>query len=147
MKDSPPPPLPTDLICPAEDIFDRDAIAAAIARLEQQHGDDHAELRRALVPLLKAERARGRAAIAAAFAEQPFAARPVTRAYSWQTDCIILTVLDVATRVLHPRTTPTDAERIAVCAVGGYGRGEMAPNRTWTCCSSRPTRSPHGRRA
>jgi [protein-PII] uridylyltransferase len=28
---------------------------------------------------------------------------------------------------MHPLANPTEGERIAVCAVGGYGRGEMAP--------------------
>ncbi len=125
MKDA--PPLPPDLICPAEDIFDLDAITAAIARLAEMHGQDHTALRRALVPLLKAERKRGRENMAAVLAAHPFEAQAIIRAYSWQTDCIILTALDVATRILHPAPNPTEAERITVCAVGGYGRGEMAP--------------------
>ena len=69
----------------------------------------------------------GRAAIAEAFAARPFDARPVTRAYCWLTDCVILTALDMATRVMHPLHNPTESERLAVFAVGGYGRGEMAP--------------------
>ncbi len=35
--------------------------------------------------------------------------------------------LDVAVRWLHPLSNPTRSERIAALAVGGYGRGEMAP--------------------
>jgi [protein-PII] uridylyltransferase len=34
---------------------------------------------------------------------------------------------EVATQRLHPLATPTEAERLTVIAVGGYGRGEMAP--------------------
>ncbi len=34
----------------------------------------------------------------------------------------------VATRILHPCPNPTEGERFAVLAVGGYGRGEMAPH-------------------
>ncbi len=48
-------------------------------------------------------------------------------AYSWLTDQVVRTVLDVATKHLHPLPNPTAGERLALLAVGGYGRGEMAP--------------------
>jgi [protein-PII] uridylyltransferase len=35
--------------------------------------------------------------------------------------------LHIATTVLHPNPNPTSGERLSVIAVGGYGRGEMAP--------------------
>ncbi|MFU8777725.1 MAG: [protein-PII] uridylyltransferase [Roseovarius sp.] len=117
-----------DLICPAETIFDIPAASADIARAVAEAGPDMGALRRAVVACLGARIARGRAAIAEGLAGQPFAARPATRAYCWLTDCVILTTLDVATRVMHPLPNPTEAERIAVFAVGGYGRGEMAPH-------------------
>ncbi|WP_294613776.1 [protein-PII] uridylyltransferase, partial [uncultured Roseovarius sp.] len=116
-----------DLICPADDIFDLSEVETRLAQAISESGSDMSALRHAVVNLLGAEMKRGRAAIAAAFAEQPFEARPVTRAYCWLTDCVILTTLDVATRVMHPLPNPTEAERLAVFAVGGYGRGEMAP--------------------
>ncbi len=59
--------------------------------------------------------------------KNPIAAQPAIRAMSWQTDCVILAVLDIATRILHPLPNPTEGQRIAILAVGGYGRGEMAP--------------------
>src|SRR5690606_7366498 len=34
----------------------------------------------------------------------------------------------LATEGLHPLATPTEAERLAILAVGGYGRAEMAPH-------------------
>ena len=49
-------------------------------------------------------------------------------AYSWLMDGIVTAVLDVATRYLHPLPSPTASERVAVMAVGGYGRAEMAPH-------------------
>jgi [protein-PII] uridylyltransferase len=36
-------------------------------------------------------------------------------------------VLYVAETYLHPNPLPSQGERMAVMAVGGYGRGEMAP--------------------
>ncbi|KGM88154.1 UTP--GlnB (protein PII) uridylyltransferase, GlnD [Roseovarius mucosus DSM 17069] len=117
-----------DLICPAETIFDVPAVAAEVAQAVAEAGPDMGALRRAVVSCLSARIAQGRAAIAEGLAAQPFAARATTRAYCWLTDCVILTTLDVATRVMHPLPNPTEAERIAVFAVGGYGRGEMAPH-------------------
>ncbi|QGX97315.1 [protein-PII] uridylyltransferase [Roseovarius faecimaris] len=118
---------PEHLICPAEDIFDRAAMAEAMAQAEAAHEGDHVALRREMVQVLREAQTRGREAIAAALGTHPLEAVAATASYSWLTDCLILTVLDLATRVLHPLPNPTEAERIAVTAVGGYGRGEMAP--------------------
>jgi [protein-PII] uridylyltransferase len=118
---------PDDLICPAQEIFDEPATGAALARAVNEAEGDMTALRRAAVGILSERMKSGRTAIAEAFAERPFDARPATRAYCWLTDCIILSALDLATRVIHPLPNPTESERIAVFAVGGYGRGEMAP--------------------
>ncbi|EAQ26301.1 [protein-PII] uridylyltransferase [Roseovarius sp. 217] len=117
-----------DLICPAETIFDIPAVAAEIDRAVAAAGGDMVALRRAVVTCLAAQIKQGRDAIATGLAAHPFEARPTTRAYCWLTDCVILTTLDIATRIMHPLPNPTEAERIAVFAVGGYGRGEMAPH-------------------
>ena len=88
---------------------------------------DNAAIRAASVSILREANRAGRDAIAAAFADQPFAARPLTRSYAWLTDGLVAMALHVAQTWLHPRPNPTAGERIAVLAVGGYGRGEMAP--------------------
>jgi len=119
---------PENLICPAAAIFDADAIHDQLQDAAQSHAGDAAALRRGIVSVLGDALGEGRAAIAKGFADKPFAARPTTRAYTWLTDCVILTALDCVTRHMHPLPTPTDSERIAVLAVGGYGRGEMAPH-------------------
>ena len=118
---------PDDLICPAQEIFDETATRAALDRAVDEAAGDMATLRRAAVSLLSDRMKAGRTAIAEAFAARPFDARPATRAYCWLTDCIILSALDLATQHMHPLPNPTESERIAVFAVGGYGRGEMAP--------------------
>jgi [protein-PII] uridylyltransferase len=84
-------------------------------------------LRTQTVALLREANKQGREKIAAAFAEAPFAARALTKSYSYLTDGLVLTAFHVATTYLHPVGTPTSGERIALIAVGGYGRGEMAP--------------------
>jgi [protein-PII] uridylyltransferase len=120
------PALPDDLILPPADILDAAALARDLdAAAAQAQGA--AELRRAAVPILAAAMKAGRSAIAGAFADRPFDARPATRAWCWLTDCMVLAALDLATVRMHPLANPTESERIAVCAVGGYGRGEMAP--------------------
>ncbi|WP_272008741.1 [protein-PII] uridylyltransferase [Roseovarius sp. ZX-A-9] len=112
------------LICPASDIFDEARVAAALA--EGPDGDGPA-LRKHTVMVLAEEKERGRAAIAAALTAEPFAARPAIHSYTWLTDCIVKSAFALATGRLHPNPTPTNAERLSVVAVGGYGRGEMAP--------------------
>ena len=121
-----PPAPPADLILAPDEIFAADKVALALDEAAAEAADT-AALRRAAVAILGAEMTRGRAAIAQAFTARPFDARPATRAWCWLTDRVTLAALDLATRHMHPLATPTEAERIAVCAVGGYGRGEMAP--------------------
>ncbi len=120
-------PRPDNLICPAEEIFDAKSVHQRLETAIAEATDKSTSLRKPAVGILNEEMTKGRAAISAAFTDQPFAAHAATRSYSWLTDCIILTAFDLATRVMHPLPTPTEAERIAVFAVGGYGRGEMAP--------------------
>ncbi len=117
---------PDDLICPAQAVFDRAAIRAEIAAALADAGDGRA-LRQATVKILTAAQLAGRTTIASAFQDNPFRARPTVRAYSWLTDQLVTTVLDVARDHLHPLPNPTEGERLSVIAVGGYGRGEMAP--------------------
>ena len=125
MKDAREPPA--NLISPPEQIFDVAAIGTEIDAICADPGPDPAETRKRVVAVLSRAMKAGRARIARDFAADPFAARKTTRAYTWLTDCLVHAALKVATRHLHPLPTPTEAERIAVFAVGGYGRGEMAP--------------------
>lgn len=69
----------------------------------------------------------GAAALEARLALHPLAAREYAAAKSWLMDQIIRTALAAAQTRLHPNPTPSEGERIAVLAVGGYGRAEMAP--------------------
>ncbi|SEN05027.1 UTP--GlnB (protein PII) uridylyltransferase, GlnD [Loktanella fryxellensis] len=118
---------PADLILPADRIFDDAAVLARLAEVVAS-APDARTLRAATVGVLKQAQKDGRAAIAAAFLAEPFRASPTTRAYSYLTDRIVTTALDVARNHLHPLPNPTGSERLSVIAVGGYGRGEMAPH-------------------
>ncbi|MBY5989695.1 [protein-PII] uridylyltransferase [Roseovarius atlanticus] len=125
MKDTLTPP--DALICPAEVIFDQDAVLARIEAARDADPSDAAALRREAVAATRDAMTSGYAAIAEALRQTPFAAREATRAYTWLTDCAVMTALQVASRHLHPLPNPTESERLTVFAVGGYGRGEMAP--------------------
>ena len=116
----------TALILPPEDIFDSATISKEIDAAVGKSKDNPA-IRKAVVAILKQRMADGRAAIDAAFVEQPLSAREAHVSYAHLTDGIVSAVLNVAMTRLHPNPTPTEGDRIAVLAVGGYGRGEMAP--------------------
>ncbi|WP_136439711.1 [protein-PII] uridylyltransferase [Pacificoceanicola onchidii] len=118
--------MPDDLIAPASDIFDLPAMREALfAALPEGAGEP--EVRKITVGLLSDAQKAGRAAIAAAFEAEPFGARRTTRSYTWLTDGMVRLTFEVASQVLHQLPNPTEGERLTVMAVGGYGRGEMAP--------------------
>ena len=117
---------PGGLICPAQDIFARAAVKTKLNAAFAEAEDNRAK-RQATVTTLSDALKTGRAAIAAALATDPFNARAAIRSYAWLTDQVVMTVLMVARDQLHPLANPTEAERMALVAVGGYGRGEMAP--------------------
>ncbi len=115
-----------EMIAPMAAIFDDLAIRTALDTAIAAAPDDRA-IRAATVEVLGAARTTGMAAIRAAFEAEPHRSRPTKYAVSWLSDRLVETVLEVALTHLHPRPNPTSGERIALVAVGGYGRGEMAP--------------------
>jgi len=121
-------PGPEDLICAAEDILDRGALRGAINDAIAGCGSSGGERRKAVVPILKDAIQSGRDRIAEAFIASPFESIPTTQAYAWLTDAIVIEVFVLARTHLHPLPNPTEAERLALIAVGGSGRGEMAPH-------------------
>jgi [protein-PII] uridylyltransferase len=116
-----------DFICLEASIFDapavRTALVDALADLS-----DAASIRAKVVEILGLARISGTAAIEAAFEAEPLASRRVLRSYARLTDGVVSEIFWVASTYLHPRPSPTSSERMAVMAVGGYGRGEMAPH-------------------
>lgn len=88
---------------------------------------DGKERRQKIVQVLAAARLEAGAVIEEAFDAHPRAARDTVRARARLADAVIGVVFQLATETLHPLPTPTEMERLAVIAVGGYGRSELAP--------------------
>ncbi|WP_427854465.1 [protein-PII] uridylyltransferase [Gymnodinialimonas phycosphaerae] len=118
---------PGTLLLPEEEIVNQPALAARLDAACAEASDPSA-IRAATVAELSLAQDQGRAALAQAVAAQPLAARRATRSYAFLTDALVTEVLRIATTYLHPTNIQSEAERIAVLAVGGYGRAEMAPS-------------------
>jgi [protein-PII] uridylyltransferase len=98
------------------------AVLAALAL-----ASDPKDARAIVVRHLAAAKAATTAAFADRFLHAPRTARAMIAAQSALTDALVQTAFAAAQK-LHPLPNPTEAERIAVLGVGGYGRGEMAPH-------------------
>ncbi|WP_252733648.1 [protein-PII] uridylyltransferase [Paracoccus marinaquae] len=85
------------------------------------------EIRSAAVAMLAEARSDAMADIVAGFNSHPRAARETVRAIATLTDGVVIAIHHVATTRLHPQPNPSEGEKLAVLAVGGYGRAEMAP--------------------
>jgi [protein-PII] uridylyltransferase len=83
--------------------------------------------RAAAVAALAEALAAGRREIAGRLAAQPYAGAESAAATAFLTDQIVRLAHDYVVERLHPLANPTRAERLLLVAVGGYGRGEMAP--------------------
>ena len=119
--------VPDGLICPADDIVNARALQHRLQAKVTAAGGGKAA-RTAAVQELAAARDAGVARLKAAFVAQPLAALPLIRAQAYLTDVLVVSAFQVSIRQLHPLSNPTSAERIAVLAVGGCGRAEMAPH-------------------
>ena len=88
---------------------------------------DPLERRRKIVQALGDARRDAGTRIDADFAANPRAARATVHARAELADATIRVAFRLASEFLYPAPTPTEAERLTVMAVGGYGRQELAP--------------------
>ena len=122
--------LSDDTDCPPDRLIARAPLLAAIAAdlAEAPDGTDARARRGIAVQRLAVAQTEANARLAMAFRASPLASRALVRAQSVLTDLLVSVCVEVATTHLHPLANPTEGERLAVLAVGGYGRAEMAPH-------------------
>ncbi|NHB76052.1 [protein-PII] uridylyltransferase [Rhodobacter calidifons] len=104
---------------------DAAALTTRVVQALSAAGDAKAARTLAVRALLDA-RTEAAASFETAFARTPRQARALVSAQAALTDVMVQVALAAAMK-LHPLANPTEAERIAVLGVGGYGRAEMAP--------------------
>ncbi|WOH81578.1 [protein-PII] uridylyltransferase [Bradyrhizobium sp. BEA-2-5] len=110
----------------ADDRFETERITAAVNALAERHAGREDAFRTAMAQLLKAELIAARAAAQAILLKDRHGRRCAERLCHVQ-DEIIRILYSAATRHLYRSPIPSGAERMAVVATGGYGRGLMAP--------------------
>jgi [protein-PII] uridylyltransferase len=106
--------------------FDVKRVGSEIDAIAQKHAGREDSFRSAVAQMLKAELADTRE-----LAQQQLLrdrhGRHCAEHLCEVHDQIIRLLFDAATRHLYPSLLPSDSERMAVIATGGYGRGLMAP--------------------
>ena len=105
-------------------IIDRRVIGDLLAAID---ASAPSVLRARATAILKDALDHGRAEIARRLRLHPSRGLEVAAAQAFLTDQLIRLLYDFVTERLYPLGSPTTAERLVVLAVGGYGRGEMAP--------------------
>lgn len=106
-------------------IVDRRALADDLAALD---APDTMRLRQAAALRLKQALEEGRAEIARRLIEHPAKGHESAASGAFLMDQLLRVLWDFTLARLYPNSNPTAAERMTLVAVGGYGRGEMAPH-------------------
>ncbi len=115
--------MPLPAIARQREIIDRRALTEALSALAV---DTTTPDRTPIVALLREALNRGRTEIQTRFEAGGSAAHCVAE-QCFLIDQLIRTLFDFVVEHIYPLANPTQGEKLAVVAVGGYGRGEMAP--------------------
>jgi [protein-PII] uridylyltransferase len=107
------------------DIIDRRALGAQLSVIARSSTSPALD-RGLFIPPLKAALAAGRSEIRRRFDETGDGAA-VVREQCFLIDQLIRVLFDLVAGEIYPLPNPTSGERLALVAVGGYGRGELAP--------------------
>jgi [protein-PII] uridylyltransferase len=107
-------------------VFDATALAAELDQLAAQYGGRESELRSAVAKRLKVALMDGRAAAEQSLLKERQGRQCAERLCAMQ-DAIIQLLFEFVGKHLYQSDNPSEAERMAVVATGGYGRGLLAP--------------------
>ncbi|MEO5809104.1 MAG: DUF294 nucleotidyltransferase-like domain-containing protein, partial [Sphingomicrobium sp.] len=102
-------------------IIDRRALADRLAAMPDN------DVQAAATALLRDSLDAGRAEIASRLAAHPASGRSAAAAFAFLHEQLVRLAYDFVTSRLYPNPNPTTAERLTLVALGGTGRGEMAP--------------------
>jgi len=108
------------------DLLDADALRRSLTALAKDSSEP-STLRKSGLTLIKAAFIDGREKVKYAVEKEGLPGLAAARALSQLQDAIIQVIYDFATKHVYYAQNPSTAERIAVVATGGYGRGELAP--------------------
>ncbi|MDP6192422.1 MAG: [protein-PII] uridylyltransferase, partial [Paracoccaceae bacterium] len=108
-----------DLICESSQIFDQSKVNDFFSLKVGERGK--------LVSLLKELKSEGFDRISFGLRKNPLKARKAISSYAFLTDCLVTSAWKFATEIQFPSHNPTEAEKLSIISVGGYGRREMAP--------------------
>ena len=108
-----------DLICESSQIFDQSKVNDFFNLKVGERGK--------LVSLLKELKSEGFDRISFELRKNPLKARKAISSYAFLTDCLVTSAWKFATEIQFPLHNPTEAEKLSIISVGGYGRREMAP--------------------
>ena len=108
-----------DLICECSQIFDQSKVNDFFSLKVGERGK--------LVSLLKELKSEGFDRISCGLRKNPLKARKAISSYAFLTDCLVTSAWKFATEIQFPSHNPTEAEKLSIISVGGYGRREMAP--------------------
>jgi [protein-PII] uridylyltransferase len=108
------------------EVFNAATIAASLDILAEQFGSRESELRSAVAKRLKLALMEGRAAAEQMLLKERHG-RLCAERLCFMQDEIIRVLFEFVCKHLYRSQNPSEAERMAVIATGGYGRGLMAP--------------------
>ncbi|MBU6268346.1 MAG: [protein-PII] uridylyltransferase [Sphingomonadales bacterium] len=120
-------------------VIDRRALTEMIQRAVADKGA--AKARQPVVELLRAALANGRAEIERRLAGKPSAGHDCAEAQAFLVDQLIRVIHDHVVGDIYRASNRSTGERLTIMAVGGYGRGEMAPHSDVDIAFITPTRA------